>query len=144
MLVEVNKMQKILILKESTTAITGASDLFDKVKRIKIDHSKEHLIGIYLNTKNEIIKSEIISIGTLNSSLVHPREVFRPAIKHNANSFILAHNHPSGYLEPSEEDLTITRKIKKFGEEFGIKLLDHVIFNKKEFYSMCENDRGGL
>ncbi len=88
---------------------------------------REHLIAVFLDSKNKIINDKVISIGTLNSSLVHPREVFKEAIKCSANAIILVHNHPSGDSTPSREDEEVTRKIKDASEIIGIKLLDHVI-----------------
>ena len=97
------------------------------------DEKKEHFIAVFLDSKNKIIKDEVISIGTLNSSLVHPREVFKEAIKVSANSLILVHNHPSGDVEPSEEDLVVTEKIKEAGQTIGITLLDHIIIGNKRW-----------
>jgi DNA repair protein RadC len=89
-----------------------------------------------LNTKNNLIEEPIlISKGILDVSVVHPREVFKPAIKNSASKIILAHNHPSGDPDPSSEDLEITKKIIKAGEEIGIKVLDHVIIGKEKFWS---------
>jgi DNA repair protein RadC len=105
------------------------------------DTSKEIFIVFHLDTKNQIIKREIISIGTLNSSLVHPREVFRNAIISNVDSIILAHNHPSGDATPSEEDNEITKQLVKAGDILGIRVLDHVIVGtKNEHTSMRENE----
>ncbi|PIS06562.1 MAG: hypothetical protein COT80_00005 [Candidatus Buchananbacteria bacterium CG10_big_fil_rev_8_21_14_0_10_33_19] len=97
---------------------------------------KEHFVVFFLDTQNNEIKREIISIGTLNTSLVHPREVFEPAIKANAASIILAHNHPSGSTEPSEEDLEVTKRLKEAGTLLGVKILDHVIVAKSEYRSI--------
>ena len=85
---------------------------------------REHLIAVFLDSKNKIIKDKVISIGTLNSSLVHPREVFKEAIRNSANAIILVHNHPSGDCEASEEDSIITKKLKQIGSEIGIKIID--------------------
>lgn len=91
------------------------------------DKKKEYFIAVFLDSKNKIIKDEVISVGTLNASLVHPREVFKEAIKNSANAIILVHNHPSGDCEASAEDEEVTRKMKQASEIIGIKLLDHVI-----------------
>ena len=99
---------------------------------------KEFFIAFYLNSKNKIIAREIISIGTLNTSLIHPRELFKGAILRSANSIILAHNHPSGSLEPSDEDISTTKKLINCGELLGIKILDHVIVSDKGFKSIME------
>ena len=100
-----------------------ASHYMEKLKDLK----KEHFIAVFLDSKNKIIKDEVISIGTLNSSLVHPREVFKEAIKCSANSIILVHNHPSGSVEPSEEDYRVNKVLVETGNLVGIKVLDHLI-----------------
>lgn len=88
---------------------------------------KEHFVVFYLNTRNAVIKREIVSVGILNASLVHPREVFELAIAHNAAGIILAHNHPSGDLSPSEEDQRITERLIDAGKLLGIKVYDHIV-----------------
>ena len=93
--------------------------------------AKEIFKVFLLDSKNAIISSEIISIGTLNQSIVHPREIFKLAIIKSANSIVLAHNHPSGSVEPSQEDIEVTRQLRKAGELLGIKVLDHVIVSGK-------------
>ncbi len=100
---------------------------------------KEHLRGIYLNSHHKVIHDEVISIGTINSNLIHPREVFRPAIEHSAVAIILAHNHPSGIVQPSKEDIEITEKIIATGKVIGIDLIDHVIVGKDKFESIKVN-----
>ncbi|MEK6809706.1 MAG: DNA repair protein RadC [Nanoarchaeota archaeon] len=102
---------------------------------------KEYFIAIYLDTKNNIIAEETISVGILNSSLVHPREVFHGAIKHLAHSIIVVHNHPSGDPEPSQEDLQITKVLEKTGKVMGIPLLDHIILGKGLWWSWSESGK---
>ena len=97
---------------------------------------KEHLRGIYLNTHHRIIHDEVISIGTINASVVHPREVFKPAIEYGAAAVILAHNHPSGIVTPSQADKDITNHIIAVGKIIGIPLVDHVIIGKNKFISI--------
>lgn len=99
---------------------------------------KENFYILLLNTKNGIISRELISQGTLNGSLVHPREVFKPAIKKSANSIILVHNHPSGNTKPSEDDILITNRLVKAGNILGIKVLDHLIIGDGDFFSFKE------
>lgn len=101
--------------------------------------TKEHFVALYLNARNQLIHREIISIGTLNSSLVHPREVFAPALEHKAASIILAHNHPSGDLTKSLEDQHITDRLVEAGKLLGIDILDHLIITKDNFISFKEN-----
>lgn len=101
-------------------------------------YDKEAFVVAFLNTKNRVIHHEVVSVGTINSSIVHPREVFRNAIINKANSVILCHNHPSGDLTPSTEDINITRRLKETGNLLGIKVLDHLIINginQNEVYS---------
>lgn len=99
---------------------------------------KEHFMAAHLNTKNQIIAVETVSVGTLNASLVHPRELFKTAVKNSSAALIVAHNHPSGDPEPSKEDLQLTRRIKQAGELMGIEVLDHVIVGGERFVSMKE------
>jgi len=102
------------------------------------DKAKEHFKLILLNTRNKIIGISTVSIGTLNSNLVHPREVFKDAISHSAASVVFAHNHPSGDPEPSEDDLTITKRLTEAGKILGIEVLDHIIITKNGFFSFKE------
>lgn len=100
---------------------------------------KEYFVIFYLDSRNQEIKREVISVGTLNSSLVHPREVFEPAIRCLSAQIILAHNHPSGSPQPSEDDIAITNRLKKVGEIVGIEVTDHVIVSSESFYSFREH-----
>ncbi|MBM4307404.1 MAG: JAB domain-containing protein [Deltaproteobacteria bacterium] len=102
------------------------------------DKAKEHFKLILLNPRNRIIGISNISIGTLNASLVHPREVFKDAITHSAASVVLAHNHPSGDPDPSEDDLKITKKMVDSGKILGIEVLDHIVIGKNNFCSFKE------
>ena len=104
------------------------------------DRTREHLMTIYLNARNEMIwKKQSTFIGTLNANLVHPREIFNEALEHNASSVILVHNHPSGDAEPSQDDLEITKRITEAGKIMGIDVLDHVIITKNKVFSFKEN-----
>jgi DNA repair protein RadC len=104
------------------------------------DKAKEHFKLILLNPRNKIIGISTISIGTLNASLVHPREVFKDAITHSAASVVLAHNHPSGDPEPSEDDITITKRLIEAGKILGIEVADHVVISKSGFFSFKEKN----
>lgn len=97
---------------------------------------KEHLRGIYLNTHHRVIHDEVISIGTINGNIIHPREIFKPAIEHGAAAVILAHNHPSGIVTPSQADIDITKHIIEVGKMIGIPLVDHVIIGQDSFNSI--------
>ncbi|HBF0842101.1 TPA: DNA repair protein RadC [Clostridioides difficile] len=100
---------------------------------------KEVFKAVLLNTKNEIISDVDISIGTLSSSLVHPREVFKEAIRRSASKIIVMHNHPSGSVEPSREDKNITSRLIKCGEIIGIEIIDHIIIGDGLYFSFKEN-----
>ena len=102
------------------------------------DKAKEHFKLILLNSRNKILRISPVSTGTLTTSLVHPREVFRDAITHSAASVVLAHNHPSGDPEPSEDDLKITKKLVESGKILGIEVIDHIIIGKNNYYSFRE------
>lgn len=136
-----NILEELIILKEEKTIenITNARDIFNNILKININYNKEHFIVFTLNTKNKIIGSHIITIGTLNENLIHPREIFIEAIKDCANSIIISHNHPSNDLTPSDADIIITKKLLDASNIIGIKILDHIIFNKTQYYSLNAN-----
>ncbi|ACT03044.1 RadC family protein [Paenibacillus sp. JDR-2] len=100
---------------------------------------KEHFVCLFLNTKNHIIARETLSVGTLNASLVHPREVFRAAVKAGSASIICVHNHPSGDPMPSPEDITLTKRLVEAGELMGIEVLDHLVIGDGRFISLKEH-----
>jgi DNA repair protein RadC len=102
------------------------------------DRKQEHFICVTLNGSNEVIATRVISIGLANRTNAHPREVFADAITDRASAVIIAHNHPSGGVNPSKEDVDITRRMKAAGETLGIRLLDHIIFNERAYYSFLE------
>jgi DNA repair protein RadC len=101
-------------------------------------NSKEQLRGLYLGSRHQVIHDEIISIGSLTSNIVHPREVFQPAVEHGAVAVIIAHNHPSGSLDPSEADLDVTRQLRAAGTILGIDLLDHLVITNSGHRSILE------
>ncbi|WP_283248429.1 DNA repair protein RadC [Bacillus sp. FJAT-49711] len=100
--------------------------------------SQEHFVCLYLNTKNQVIHRQTIFIGSLNASIVHPREVFKEAIRRSAASIICLHNHPSGDPAPSREDIEVTKRLVECGKMVGIELLDHLIIGDKKYVSMKE------
>jgi DNA repair protein RadC len=102
------------------------------------DRRQEHFICVSLNGANEVIATRVVSVGLVDKTQVHPREVFADPITDRASAVIAAHNHPSGSLEPSREDHDITARLKSAGEILGIRLLDHIIFNQKGYYSFLE------
>jgi len=99
---------------------------------------KEHFVCLFLNTKNQVLARETLSVGTLNASLVHPREVFRAAIKRGSASIICLHNHPSGDPTPSPEDIALTRRLHEAGSLIGIDVLDHIVIGDGRFVSLKE------
>jgi len=114
-------------------------EIWEELKDLR-DHKKEHFVIFYLDSRNQEIKREIISVGSLNANLVHPREVFEPAVRHLAAQIILAHNHPSGDPEPSEDDLEITKRLTESGKILGIEVVDHIIVAKDGFLSFKEKN----
>jgi len=117
--------------------VRGPETIFELTADIRRSN-REHFVGFYLNSRNQVLRREIISIGSLNASIVHPREVFIPALAVSAASLILAHNHPSGDPSPSEEDLAITRRIAESGRLLGVELLDHVVVAREAYMSFKE------
>lgn len=116
-------------------AITSPEILYSILKAKITDYFKEHFIVCCLDVRNRLISSDIISIGTLTSSLVHPREVFETAIKRHSAQIIIAHNHPSGEPEPSEDDIKITKRLLEVSKYIGIELIDHLIITETSFIS---------
>jgi DNA repair protein RadC len=110
-------------------------DVYEYLKDMR-DLSKEHLRGLYLNQHHKVIHDEVISIGTIDANIVHPREVFKPALEYSAVALILAHNHPSGSLKASDADVEITKQLVQSGRIMGIQLLDHVIVTSNGFASI--------
>ena len=120
-----------------SVSIRNAKQAFNFLKEMQ--HSpKEHLKGLYLNSHYQIIHEEVISVGSLTSNIIHPREVYKPAIQYSAAAIIIAHNHPSGDIKPTKSDIEATIKIKKAGDILGIDLLDHLIIGKSKYLSLIE------
>ena len=120
-----------------TVVIRAPKDVYDHLADMRT-LKKEQLVGLYLNVRNRLIRQETISIGTMTANLVDPKEVFRPAIEHFAHGVILAHNHPSGNPEPSDEDIAITAQLAKAASVLDVRLLDHVIIADGGFVSLSE------
>ena len=117
-------------------AIKTPEDAVNLVQSRLKDKQKEYFLALLLNTRNQLIKVAEISIGSLDSSIVHPREVFKEAISASAASIIFAHNHPSGDPTASEDDITLTKRLAEVGELMGIDILDHIIIGDKIFLSL--------
>ncbi|KAF0126088.1 MAG: DNA repair protein RadC [Elusimicrobia bacterium] len=122
---------------KKTSVYLKPRDVWEELRDIR-EQKKEHFVVFFLDTRNQEIKRDIVSIGTLNYNLVHPREVFEPAVKNLAAGVIVAHNHPSGCLEPSDEDISLTKRLAEAGRLLGIELLDHVIVAKGGWLSFKE------
>lgn len=118
--------------------IRSANDVYSLLYPRHRELKKEHLTALYLDTKNNIIKEEVISIGSLNANIVHPREVFKSALMESSASVILTHNHPSGDPAPSREDIAVTEKLVEGGKILGISVLDHVIIGDGMYVSLKE------
>ena len=116
--------------------VRGPDDVVALIGRKLRAESREHFLVLLLNARHECVAVETVSIGSLNASIVHPREVFRPAVVASAASIIVAHNHPSGDPEPSEEDIAITRRLAQVGELLGICLLDHCVIARRGVVSL--------
>jgi len=134
--------KRIALSEHAGVSVKSARDVYEYVHPLVEYEEKENIVVLYLDTKNRVIKHEIVSVGTLNASLIHPREVFKTAIKDNTCAIIMAHNHPSGDPTPSKDDYEITKSIHSAGELLDIPVIDHVVIGKDNYYSFKE--RGQL
>ena len=132
------KMEKVKSMLVENKQISSPNDVFTIVNKYLDRTDREHLVLLTLDIKNKITSINTVSIGSINTSIVHPREVFKTAILSNASSVILTHNHPSGDVTPSKEDIDITNRIKECGRILGIELLDHVIIGDDKYSSLKE------
>jgi DNA repair protein RadC len=123
---------------ESFDRFTSPQQVFDYFHHEFRDSRKEYFLALLLDGKNRIIRRVQISEGSLNQSIVHPREVFNPAVKESAAALILVHNHPTGDPAPSGEDIAVTRRLREAGDIMGIKVLDHIIVGDGEYVSFVE------
>jgi DNA repair protein RadC len=123
---------------EQTVTVRTPEDAAKLVREDLRYLQKEHFVVLFLNTKNHVIAQETLSIGSLNASIVHPREVFKAAIKRSSASIICIHNHPSGDPTPSPEDIQITKRLSESGKIIGIELLDHIVIADHKFISLKE------
>ena len=122
-------------------SLTTPNDIFHLIRHYAFDNYQEKLVVIAFNGAQEVIFNKVVTQGLLDRTVVHPREVFAEAIKRRASAIIIAHNHPSGCLEPSEADKEITQRLSLAGNILGVKLLDHLIFTEEGFYSFREHDQ---
>lgn len=119
--------------------ITGSKELGEMMIGELKDLQQEHLIGIFLNNRNEIIRKETLFIGSLNQSIAHPREIFRAAVKYSAARIVLVHNHPSGDVKPSTQDIMFTDRVMESGRMLGIDVIDHLIVGHETYFSIKES-----
>ncbi len=124
--------------KTSVPAILTATDALPLLSDIR-QQKKEHCVALYLNSRHQLLYKETVSVGTLNESLVHPREVFEPAIKYLAAHVVVSHNHPSGDEQPSNQDISITKRLVEAGRILGIPILDHIIVTPETHYSFKDH-----
>ncbi|HBI8352453.1 TPA: DNA repair protein RadC [Clostridioides difficile] len=123
-----------------TRKISNPYDAYRLVKNFLVDSDREKFVVVYLDTKNQPVSIEIVSIGTVNSAMVHPREVFKVAVLSNASKIICFHNHPSGNTNFSKEDEVITKRLQKCGEILGIELVDNIVVGDDDkYFSFKEN-----
>ncbi len=123
-----------------TRKISNPYDSYRLVKSFLVDSDREKFVVVCLDTKNQPVSIEIVSIGTVNSAMVHPREVFKVAILTNASKIICFHNHPSGNTNFSKEDEDITKRLQKCGEILGVELVDHIVIGDDDkYFSFKEN-----
>ena len=132
------KMGKESSFLYQTRTISSPKDAYEMIKNQLQDLDREQFIIACLNTKNEPTNITVVSVGTLNKAIVHPREVFKTAILSNAASIMAFHNHPSGEITPSQQDIQLTNRLYEAGELLGIKLLDHLIIGDGTFTSLKE------
>jgi DNA repair protein RadC len=123
---------------EETHVVRSPQDVADYMMEEMRHLKQEHFVALYLNTKNAVLHKKTLFIGSLNASIVHPRELYKEALRYSAASFICLHNHPSGNPEPSQEDIDVTKRLTETGKMLGIELLDHVIIGDRRFCSMKE------
>jgi DNA repair protein RadC len=138
-LIELSKRYNKLVKGGYNESIRSSKDVFNIFNNELSNLKKEKAVALYLDTRNKIIKKEVLSIGILDGSLVHPRELFNIALKESAKSVILVHNHPSGDCNPSEEDCNLTKSLIQAGNLVGICFLDHIIVGKNCFYSFKDD-----
>lgn len=121
--------------KASFRQISNTSDTYEMVKNMQF-LQKEYVRGLYLNSRYKVIHDEIITIGSLDANILHPREIFRPAIEYGAYALILAHNHPSGDSQPSQADIEVSKSLVQIGNLLQIPLLDHIIVGNNSYTSL--------
>jgi DNA repair protein RadC len=122
--------------------VRRGKEVFEYFRTAAIDLDKEHFYVLLLNSRNQVVSKEVVSVGSLDASIVHPREIFKIPIKKSAASIVLVHNHPSGDPTPSDDDMDITRRLIEAGRLLGIEVADHVVIARASFVSMKETCPG--
>lgn len=125
----------------NSEVINNSGAVFNYFKNIFLNKKQEYFYCLYLDSKKHVISNKLLFMGTLNRSIVHPREVFKEAYLLSASSIICVHNHPSGNVEPSKDDIDITNQLSSIGYIMGIKLVDHLIIGSNKYYSFLENGK---
>jgi len=138
--IELGKRNNKKVKSINNIKITSCDLVYKYYKDIFNDKKQEYFYCIYLDSNKVVIKEKLLFIGTLDYSLVHPREVFKEAYSVSASSIICIHNHPSGNVFPSRNDIDITNKLVEIGNLFGIKVIDHIIIGGEKYYSFLENN----
>ncbi|MGI6330143.1 MAG: RadC family protein [Bacilli bacterium] len=126
---------------DSKLILTNPKIIYDYIKYFLQDKKQEHFYVLYLDNKHRLIEKRLLFVGTINISVVHPREIFKYAYLFSAAGIICVHNHPSGNPEASKEDQILTQKLREIGTLLGIKLIDHLIIGQEEYYSFYENNK---
>jgi DNA repair protein RadC len=134
----------MVYLKDSKIQVVGSCQVAKMFRELLladdvIDQAKEHFYVMHLDIRSRINMVELVSLGILSSSIVHPRETYRRAVMQGSSSIVVAHNHPSGQADPSEEDMKVTKVLLEAGRMLGIDLQDHIIFTDKSFFSFKNN-----
>lgn len=137
--IELSKRFKQDVSSLNNIQVTGSDIVFKFFNNLFLNKKQEYFYCIYLDNKKKVIDVKLLFIGTINQSIVHPREVFKEAYLLSASAIICIHNHPSGNVEPSTEDIELTKRLSSIGYLMGIKLVDHLIIGNNQYYSFIEN-----
>lgn len=139
--VEFGKRMNMKYSSLNSVIVNNANVVFNYFRDLFLNKKQEYFYCLYLDSKKTVIKNKLLFIGTLNKSLVHPREVFKEAYLLSASSIICIHNHPSGNINPSKDDIDITNQLSSIGYLMGIKLVDHLIIGDDSYYSFLEDGK---
>jgi len=139
-------IENMIYLKDSKLQVNGAAEVakvFQDILALEdhLEQEKEHYYVMHVNVRSQVMMVELVTVGTVSSSLVHPRETFRRAVMAGSTSIIIAHNHPSGEVDPSDEDTKVTKLMFDAGNLLGITMLDHIIFTKDSYFSFRNNGK---